>query len=166
MGYERSLVGSLPSTDVHMMKCELSDQMKNHKSSKKTPSLASMTNDNWESNHFAYRPFHANLNVASASVTAVNHYGTIFKSLTVDANFPVDLCASVCFMYSSPDLNTTCHFYLNENNNCYLGNAFHTNGDTLPATPTHLVYKMNQSKNLSVSKKLQSISGSTFSLCD
>ena len=112
-------------------------------------SLASMSNDTWEPNHFADRPMHGitiGNHVWSASVTAINHHGTIFKSLTVDANFPWGLCASVCFMYSSPDLNTNCHFYLIENNNCYLGNAFHTNGDTLPATPTHLVYKMNQSK--------------------
>ena len=50
---------------------------------------------------------------------------------------------------------------MNDNADCYLGNAFRTNGVTVPATPDTLVYKMNLSKELHQFPKLNS-----FPNCD
>ena len=66
-----------------------------------------MINDDWASDQFAREPTHSQPSIERASVTAVNHHGTIFKSLKVDANFKANLCASACFMHSSPDPSTT-----------------------------------------------------------
>ena len=120
-------------------------KLNSYKSSRKYLSPASMYDDNWNSNHFPNKPRHTDAAVQSASVEVVNHRGIIFKSLTVAATYESRHCASMCFM---SDLSTPCHFYLIENTNCYLGNAFHTNGDILPTSPDNLKYKMNQSKRL------------------
>ena len=147
MGYERSVFGSLPPTDIHMMKCELRWLPKWNtltSSPQNSPFLASVDSDNWLASHFASRS-HGTAGVRYASASAVNHHGTIYKSFTVNPSYQERHCASLCFVHSSS--GTICHFYLLENNNCYLGNAFHTNGVTLPTTPSSLVYKTNESKD-------------------
>ena len=150
MGYERSVLGSLPPTDIHMMKCEFGWQSKCKISNPQMSTLlASMDNDNWLSSnhHFASR-LHGTTAVRSASVTAVNHHGTIFKSFAITASNTERHCASLCFVHSSSGV--MCHFYLWTNQNCYLGNAFHTSGATLPATSSTLPYKTNESKQLCI----------------
>ena len=107
-----------------------------------------MKDDNWHSNQFPNKPKHTDAAVQSASVEVVNHRGMIFKSLTVAANYERRHCSSMCFLHSSSGVSIPCHFYLLENSDCYLGNAFHTNGDTLPASPDNLSYNMNESKRL------------------
>ena len=96
--------------------------------------LASMDNDNWLSSNIHFASIsHNQAYVKSASAPAVNHHGTIYKSFTVNPSYQERHCASLCFVHSSS--GTICHFYLLDNNNCYLGNAFNTNGLTLPAIP-------------------------------